>query len=277
MVSEVVVIIGAGGIGQAIARRQGNGKTVLLADANPHMLADAAMQLEEAGYSVATRPCDVTDRGSVRSLAETAARLGSVTLVVNTAGVSPNMAAPSRILEVDLYGVALVFELFEAVIAPGGSGIVISSMAGHMPDHLPREVETALAFTPTEDLLALPCLQADVVTDSMIAYGLAKRANQLRVQAACLSWGERGARVNSVSPGIIVTPLARHELNSPAGPIYQAMVAASPLRRMASPDEVAAAVAWLAGPEAGFVTGSDLLIDGGVVAAMRAGRLAPPL
>jgi NAD(P)-dependent dehydrogenase (short-subunit alcohol dehydrogenase family) len=277
MRTDIVVVIGAGGIGMAIARRQGFGKTVLLADISERLLADAANELEDAGYAVATRLVDVSSRASVQALVDAAAALGNVTQVINTAGLSPNMAPPEKVLAVDLYGVALVFELFEAVIAPGGSGIVISSMAGHMPAPLPPEQEHALAYTPTEDLLALPFLGPDTVRDSMAAYGIAKKANHLRVQSAALSWGERGARVNAISPGIIATPLAQHEMASESGPIYRAMIAASPAKRMASPDEVAAAAAWLMGPEASFVTGSDLLIDGGVIAAMRGGRLDNPV
>jgi NAD(P)-dependent dehydrogenase (short-subunit alcohol dehydrogenase family) len=199
--NDVIVIIGAGGIGQAIARRQGFGKTVFLADISETVLKDAVAALEHASYKVASQGVDVTLRASVRALAEAAAALGSVTQVINTAGLSPNMAPPEKVLEVDLYGVALVFEEFERVIAPGGCGIVISSMAGHMPAPLPPEQEHALAFAPTEDLLALPFLSRDTVRDSMQAYGIAKKANHLRVQAASLSWGEKGARVNSINPG----------------------------------------------------------------------------
>jgi NAD(P)-dependent dehydrogenase (short-subunit alcohol dehydrogenase family) len=277
MNSEVIVIIGAGGIGQAIARRQGYGKTVYFADVDDTVLKDAVAALEHASYKVASQSVDVTSRASVRALVDAAAALGSVTQVVNTAGLSPNMASAAKVLEVDLYGVALVFEEFERVIAPGGCGIVISSMAGHMPAPLPPEQEHALAYTPTEELLALPFLSNEAVRDSMQAYGIAKKANHLRVQAASLSWGERGARVNSISPGIIATPLAQHEMASESGPIYRAMIEASPSKRMASADEVASAAAYLMGPEASFITGSDLLMDGGVIAAMRGGRLDNPV
>lgn len=275
--SEVIVIIGAGGIGQAIARRQGFGKIVLLADASEQVLAEASASLKHASYNVESQLVDVTSKTSVRALAETAASLGKVSQVINTAGLSPNMASAQKVLEVDLYGVALVFDEFERVIAPGGGAIVISSMAGHMPAPLPPEQEHALAFTPTDELLALPFLGADAVRDSMAAYGIAKKANHLRVQAACLSWGERGARVNSISPGIIATPLAQHEMQSESGPIYQAMIAASPSKRMACAEEVASVAAFLLGPEASFITGSDVLMDGGVIAAMRAGRLDNPV
>ncbi len=276
MENQVVVIIGAGGIGLAIARRQGFGKTVLLADFNERTLGAAAKALEESSYRVATHLVDVSSRESVRSLVDAAQKLGSVVNVVNTAGLSPNMAPVDRVLAVDLYGAAVVFEEFERVIAPGGAGLIISSMAGHMLPALTAEQDHALAFTPADDLLALPFLQLDAVPNSMVGYMMAKRANNLRVQAAAIGWGARGARVNSISPGIIATPLAQHELNSPIGEVYRSMIAASPAGRMAPPEEIAIAAGYLLGPDAGFVTGSDLLIDGGVIAAMRAGKLPSP-
>lgn len=276
MTKDVLVIIGAGGIGLAIARRQGVGKTVLLADYNPMTLQAAAESLRDASYSVETHSVDVSSRESVKSLAAAAAALGSVVQVVNTAGLSPNMASVQRILEVDLYGSAVVFEEFEAVIAPGGAGLIISSMAGHMMQALPPDQDRALAYTPADDLLKLPFLAGDAIPNTLVAYMISKRANALRVQAAAMTWGDRGARVNAISPGIIVTPLARHELNSEIGGVYRAMVEASPARRMAPPDEIATAASFLLGPDAGFITGSDLLIDGGVIAAMRAGKLQTP-
>ena len=276
MKQEVVVVIGAGGIGMAIARRQGFGKQIVLADFNEKLLAAAAKELESASYKVTTLKVDVSSRASVCALADAAAALGSVVNVVNTAGVSPNMAPPDRVLAVDLYGSAVVFEEFERVIAPGGAGLIVSSMAGHMSAGLPAEQEHDLAFAPADELLAKPFLGPDAVPNSMVAYIISKRANHLRVQASAISWGKRGARVNSISPGIIATPLAQHELNSPIGDIYRAMIDASPAKRMASPDEVAVAASYLLGADARFVTGSDLLIDGGVIAAMRAGLLPNP-
>jgi len=276
MNTEVVVVIGAGGIGMAIARRQGFGKHILLADFNEKLLDGAAKELEVASYKVSSLKVDVSSRESVRALATKAASLGSVTTVVNTAGVSPNMAPPERVLAVDLYGSAVVFEEFERVIAPGGSALVVSSMAGYMSPALLKEQDHALAFTPADELLKLPFLGPEAVPNSMAAYILSKRANHLRVQASSISWGKRGARVNSISPGIISTPLAQHELNSPIGDIYRAMIEASPAKRMASPDEIAVAANYLLGPDAGFITGTDLLIDGGVISAMFAGILPTP-
>ncbi|MCX7282563.1 MAG: SDR family oxidoreductase [Novosphingobium sp.] len=273
---DVVVVIGAGGIGEAIARAQGIGRTLVLADCNPDVLDAAASRLAASGFAVVAQEADTTRRSSLEALAAKAASLGAVTQVVNTAGVSPNMAGPRRVLEVDLYGSALVFEVFERAIAPAGAGLIVSSMAGHMLPPLPMEQEQALAFTPADELLALPFLDAQSVPDSMVAYCIAKRANALRVRAAAMSWGAKGARVNAISPGIVVTPLALHELNSPIGDGYRAMISASTAGRMAPAEEIAQACSWLLGPHAGFVTGTDLLIDGGVIAAMFGGKISLP-
>ena len=273
MNTNVVVIIGVGGIGMAIARRQGAGKIILLADINELALSHAASALETTGYTVSTKQVDVSSRESVHDLASAAAALGNVVQIVHTAGLSPNMAPADKILAVDLLGTALVLEEFGRVVAWGGAGIIISSMAGHMLPPLGQETDEALARTPADELLNLPILQPAAVTDSGAAYSLSKRANQLRVQAESLPWGERGARINSISPGIIMTTLAHHELESPVGEIYKVMIQASVSKRVGTSDEVASAAAYLLGPESGFMTGSDLLIDGGVIAAMRAGKL----
>lgn len=273
MKKEVLVMIGAGGIGLAIARRLGTGKTILLADISEETLGSAARMLRSTGHTVNTQRADVASRESVHALAGAASELGSVMQVVTTAGLSPIQAPPKAILAVDLYGVALVLEEFGRVIAPGGAGLVISSMAGYMPAHLPREQDEALAQTPTDELLQLPFLSEAAVPNSGAAYGLSKRANHLRVQAASVEWGARGARVNSISPGIILTPLAEQEMAGPGGPGYRAMIEGSAARRVGTTDEIAAAAAYLLGSDAGFITGSDLLIDGGVIAAMRWGSL----
>jgi NAD(P)-dependent dehydrogenase (short-subunit alcohol dehydrogenase family) len=269
--TDVIVVIGAGAIGQAIARRIGVSKQILLADINPDTLAATVALMETSGYNVSTHPVDVSSRGSVRALAAAAADLGPVTGVVHTAGLSPAQASTEAILRVDLVGVALVLEEFGRVIGPAGSGVVISSMAGHMIPALTPEHDAALARTPTDELMQLPLLQG--LPNSGAAYSISKRANVLRVQAAAVEWGDRGARINSISPGIIFTPLAMDELNSPAGPRYRQMIEVSAARRGGTPDEIGAAAAYLMGPEGGFITGSDLLIDGGVIAAIRSGRL----
>jgi NAD(P)-dependent dehydrogenase (short-subunit alcohol dehydrogenase family) len=273
MDTEVVVVIGAGGIGQAIGRREGTGRLVLLADRNEDNLAAAAATLEAGGHLVTTQTVDVASRKSVHELATTAARLGPVTRLIHTAGLSPVQAPPEAILAVDLYGVAVVLDEFGQVIAPGGAGLVISSMAGHMIATLPAEHDIALATTPADDLLQLPILSAEAVPNSGAAYALAKRANQLRVQAAAVEWGDRGARVNSMSPGIILTPLARDEMSGPGSEGYRNMIEQSAAKRVGTVDEIANAAALLLGPDGGFITGTDLLIDGGVIAAIRAGRI----
>jgi NAD(P)-dependent dehydrogenase (short-subunit alcohol dehydrogenase family) len=275
MRNTVIVVIGAGGIGLAIARRQGFGGTVLLADFNDQVLLAAAEELRNASYTVESQTVDVSSRASFAALVQKANSLGNILQVVNTAGLSPNMASPERVLAVDLYGSALVFEAFGEVIAPGGAGLIISSMAGHMLPPLTPDQDRELAFTPADELLGLQFLK-DAVPDSMVAYMMAKRGNHLRVQAEAIRWGERGARVNSISPGIIATPLAQHELNSPIGDVYRAMIAASPAKRMAPPEEIAVAASYLLGSDAGFVTGSDLLVDGGVIAAIFSGKLPTP-
>jgi NAD(P)-dependent dehydrogenase (short-subunit alcohol dehydrogenase family) len=248
------------------------GKTILLADLNEKAAAAAADTLQGAGFTTSTATVDVASHESVHDLAATASDLGAVTDVVHTAGLSPAQASPEAIIAVDLVGVALVLEEFGQVIAAGGSGVVIASQAGHMISPLPAEQHQALATTPADELPALPFLQPDVVTSSGAAYALAKRANIVRVQAASVQWGDRGARLNSISPGIIMTPLALDELNSGAGEGYQRMIKASAAGRVGTPDEIGAAAAFLMGRDGTFITGTDLLIDGGVIAAIAAGR-----
>ncbi|MEU9955221.1 SDR family oxidoreductase [Streptomyces sp. NPDC050982] len=273
MSSEIAVIIGAGSIGRAIARRVGTGRLLLLADQNDKALAEAAEHLGDQGYEVTTRITDVSDRDAVEALAATAAELGPVTRVVHNAGVSPTQASTERVLHVDLLGTALVLDAFARVIAPGGAGIVVASMAGHRESPYAPEIEHALGTTETSRLLALPFLQPDQVGSSVHAYALSKRANVLRVQTAAAAWGKRGARVNAVSPGVIITPLAKDELSGPRAEWFQHVREVSAAGRFGTPDEVAEAAAFLLGEHAGFITGADLLMDGGVTAALRAGEL----
>ena len=273
--SEVVVVIGAGLIGQAIARRVGVGKHVLLADMRPDNAKAAAEVMGNAGYDVSVATVDVSSRDAVHALVETAAALGNITGLIHAAGVSPSQASPATILKVDLYGTALVLEEFGNVIARGGSGVVIASQSGHRLPPLTVEQNKALATTPAEQLLGLPFLQPDRVTDSLNAYQLAKRGNSLRVMAEAVRWGTRGARVNTISPGIIITPLAKDELSGPRGEGYRRMIALSAAGRAGTPDEVGTVGALLMGADAGFITGSDILMDGGVTAAYWYGELAP--
>jgi NAD(P)-dependent dehydrogenase (short-subunit alcohol dehydrogenase family) len=270
--ARIVVVIGAGAIAQAIARRIGVGKTLLLADINEQASEDVSAALNEVGYETVASYVDVSSRESVDALALTATELGEVVHVIHTAGLSPAQATPEAIIAVDLVGAAHVLEAFGHVIAPGGSGIVISSQAGHMLPPLPAEQNEALARTPAAELDQLDFLQPDTIINSGVAYAVAKRANILRVQAASVEWGDRGARLNSLSPGIIMTPLAHDELNSPAGEAYQRMIRASAAGRVGTVDEIGTTAAFLMGRDGSFITGTDLLMDGGVIASIAAGR-----
>lgn len=273
--TNVIVVIGAGSIGQAIARRVSAGKHVLLADLRQDNADAAAKVLGDAGFNVSTTIVDVSSRDSVHALIETARALGAVTGVIHAAGVSPTQASPLTILKVDLYGTALVLEEFGNVIADGGAGVVIASQSGHRLPALTPEQDKALATTPADELLALPMLQPDQVTDPLRAYQLSKRGNSLRVMAEAVRWGKRGARINTISPGIIMTPLAKDELSGPRGAGYQRMIELCPVGRAGTPDEVGTVGALLMGPEGAFITGSDFLMDGGVTAAYWYGELAP--
>jgi NAD(P)-dependent dehydrogenase (short-subunit alcohol dehydrogenase family) len=272
---NVIVVIGAGQIGQAVARRVAVGKHVLLADMRSDNANAAAEVLGNAGYEVSVATVDASSREAVHALVETATGLGDVTGLIHAAGVSPTQASPTTILKVDLYGTALVLEEFGNVIARGGAGVVIASQSGHRLPPLTVEQNKALATTPVEELLSLPFLQPDKVTDSLHAYQIAKRGNSLRVMAETVRWGKRGARVNAISPGIIVTPLAKDELTGPRGAGYRRMIEVSAAGRAGTPDEVGTIGALLMGPDGGFITGSDFLMDGGVTAAYWYGDLAP--
>jgi NAD(P)-dependent dehydrogenase (short-subunit alcohol dehydrogenase family) len=272
---NVIVVIGAGSIGQAIVRRVSAGKHVLLADIRLENADAAAKILSDAGFDVSTAIVDVSSRASVHALVAAATAQGEVSGVIHAAGVSPTQASPETILKVDLYGTALVLEEFGSVIADGGSGIVIASQSGHRLPPLSAEENAALATTPVEALLSLPMLQLDQVKDSLHAYQLAKRGNSLRVMAEAVRWGKRGARVNTISPGIIITPLANDELKGPRGPGYRRMIEVSAAGRAGTPDEVGTVGALLMGSDGAFITGSDFLMDGGVTAAYWFGDLAP--
>lgn len=273
--TEVVLVVGAGSIGQAIARRVSAGKHVVLGDLNIENADAAAKIMLNAGFEVSTAVVDVSSRESVHSFVENATSYGDVTGLIHAAGVSPSQASPATILAVDLYGTALVLEVVGNIIARGGAGVVIASQSGHRLGALSETQNTALATTPTDDLLSLSFLQPDIVTDSLNAYQLAKRGNALRVMAEAVRWGKRGARVNTISPGIIFTPLARDELTGPRGEGYRHMLELSPVGRGGTPDEVGVVGALLMGSDGAFITGSDFLMDGGVTASYFYGDLAP--
>lgn len=260
----IIVVIGAGSIGQAIARRVGFGKQIILADLRIENANAAAKVLGDAGYEITTEVVDISSRESVQTLVNKVSIKGQIEGLILAAGVSPTQASPKKILEVDLYGTALVLEEFRNVIGNNASGIVISSMAGHRLPPLTIEQNKALATAPVEELLNLAFLQSDIIENSRLAYMYSKRGNSLRVSAEAVKWGNQGARLNTISPGIIITPLANEELSGPLGDIYRKMISTSPAGRAGSPDEVANVAALLMSQDGSFITGSDFLIDGGV-------------
>jgi NAD(P)-dependent dehydrogenase (short-subunit alcohol dehydrogenase family) len=273
MTEQVVVVIGVGGMGEAIARRQGPGRKLLVADFNEETLESLASSLKSDGYDVSAHHVDVGSPESVHALAQAAVSAGAVTQLVHTAGLSPTQASAEAILRVDLFGVAAVLEAFGEGIAPDGAGVVIASMAGHMMGDLSPDQQKDLATASLDRLPALAYLQPDHVSEPGHAYAVAKYANRLRVMAESVRWGKRGARLNSISPGVIATPMGREELGGDSGQVMRAMVDASGTARLGTPFDIANAVAFLLGPESTFITGTDVLVDGGVVAAIRAGAL----
>jgi NAD(P)-dependent dehydrogenase (short-subunit alcohol dehydrogenase family) len=271
---DVVVITGAGGMGEATARRLGPGRVLVLADANDAQLAHTCSRLTDDGHDAHPVRTDVSAAADVEALAERAAALGSIRAVVHTAGVSPVQATTEQIVAVDVVGTALVLDAFEQYVETGTVAVCIASMAGTMTN-LDAATLHVLATTPTAALSALPMLDPSTM-DPGVAYGLAKRANQARVEAASVAWGRRGGRVVSLSPGVIATAMGRAELAGPFGDVMRTMVETSGTRRLGTPDDIAAVVEFLVSPAASFITGTDVLVDGGVVAAIRSGSAATP-
>ncbi|QAY72067.1 SDR family oxidoreductase [Agromyces protaetiae] len=277
MSNGVLVVIGVGGMGEAIARRVGAGHKVVLGDFNEALLERVATALRGDGFDVTAQKVDVSSRESVAALADAAAALGPVVKVVHTAGLSPVQAPTAAILHVDLAGVAYSLDEFGRVIADGGAGVVIASMAGTFGiGQFPAELEAALALTPTDDLLGLPFLAEGALPNAGAAYSIAKRGNQVRVQAASLAWGARGARVNTISPGVISTPMGQQELAGESGEGMRAMISGSGTGRIGTPADIANAAAFLLSADASFITGTDLLVDGGTVAGVRSGAIKLP-
>ena len=267
----VIALLGAGSMGTAIVKRIAAGKKILLGDISEKKLEEMKKEFEYSGYIVDTKQVNALDRASVRAFAEYAASIGEVKYFIDTAGASPNQTSPEKIVALDLVATAVAIDEFAKIIARGGAGLVVSSQTGYMMDFSP-ETEQQLRDTPTEELADLPFVKKDAVANQGIAYIASKRANHLRVQrAAATTWGDAGARINTISPGIIVTPLAYDEFAA-AGEGYQKMIEASPARRVGTSDEIGAAGAFLLSDTASFITGTDLLIDGGVIAAMKCGK-----
>ena len=271
MNKQITVLIGAGSIGQAIIRRVSAGKHVVLADYSLENAERAARMLEDAGFECSAIRCDLGSKEDILSLVEFATSKGEVTRVVNAAGVSPSQAPVEEILRVDLYGTSVLLEEFGKVIAEGGSGVIISSQSGHRLPALPQEQNEALATTPVDELLELPFLAA--IDDTLKAYQYSKRCNVLRVMMEATRWGRRGATVNSISPGIIITPLANDELHGPRKEGYLRMIEGMPARRAGTPDEVGDLAEFLMSSRGRFINGADLLIDGGCTASYWYGDL----
>ncbi|WP_319529556.1 SDR family oxidoreductase [uncultured Cohaesibacter sp.] len=261
---DVTVVVGAGGIGQAIARRVSHDRQILVANHTQKSADAAAKVLEFAGFDVTVMEADISDRVAVQAVVAKAQELGSIKALVQAAGVSPSQAPIEQILKVDLYGTAILLEEFGKVIAPGGAGVVISSQSGYRMPALTAEQDALLATAPAEDLLELDFVKG--VKDTLHAYQMSKRCNSLRVRGEAINWAKRNARVNAISSGIIVTPLAHDEHYGERADFYQSMLKKMPAGRAGTPDEVAALAAHIMGPEAGFITGSDFLIDGGATA-----------
>lgn len=268
---EVAVLFGAGSIGVAIIRRIGVGKHIVIADCRLESAREVAALLENAGFECSAVRADLGSRADIQAVVAEAVRWGEVKNVVNAAGVSPSQAPVSEILRVDMYGTSVLLEEFGRVIAAGGSGVVISSQSGHRLPALPQEQNDALAMSKPEDLLGLSFVAA--ITDTLKAYQYSKRCNVLRVASEATRWGRRGATVNSISPGIIITPLANDELHGPRKDGYLKMIQASPAGRAGTPDEVGDLAEFLMSSRGRFISGTDILIDGGTTASYWYGDL----
>ncbi len=275
MAKDVMILTGAGQIGMAIARRMGYGMKIVIGDKNKTNAEAIAKTMNEAGFDAVPVEMDLSSRSSILALIAEAQKYGKISMSVNAAGVSPSQASIETILKVDLYGTAVLLEEVGKVIKPGGVGVTISSQSGHRMPALTPEEDEQLATTPTEQLLSLDILQPQNIRDTLHAYQMAKRCNVKRVMAEAVKWGERGVRVNSISPGIIVTPLALDEFNGPRGDFYKNMFAKCPAGRPGTADEVANVAELLMSSKGAFITGSDFLIDGGATASYFYGPLKP--
>ena len=270
-----MILTGAGQIGMAIARRMGYGKKIVIGDKNPDNAQAVAKIMNDAGYDADAVEMDLSSRESIKNLIAKAQEYGDITMLANAAGVSPSQAPVEAILKVDLYGTAVLLEEVGKVIREGGVGVTISSQSGHRMPALTPEEDEQLACTPAEDLLKLDILQPENIRDTLHAYQMAKRCNEKRVMAESVKWGEKGARINSISPGIIVTPLAIDEFNGPRGDFYKNMFAKCPAGRPGTADEVANVAELLMSDKGAFITGADFLIDGGATASYFYGPLKP--
>ena len=268
---EVVVLLGAGSMGTAIVKRISTNRIIFLGDINEENLKSREDELKYNGFAVETQVVDALDKKSLESFAKKANELGNIKYFIDTAGASPNQASPEHIINLDLVATSMAIDIFANYISQGGAGLIISSQTGYMMN-LPAEIENQIALTPTEELKDLDFIKNDAVENSGVAYIVAKRANHLKVRtAAATTWGDKGARINSISPGIIVTPLAYDEFEA-AGDAYQEMINSSPAKRVGTSEEIARVAEFLLSDDSSFITGIDLLVDGGVIASISSGR-----
>ena len=272
---DVIILTGAGQIGMAIARRVGYGKKIVVGDKNLENAKAIAKIMDDAGFDVEPVEMDLSSRGSILGLIDKAKEYGEIAMLINAAGVSPSQVPIETILKVDLYGTAVLLEEVGKVIKAGGVGVTISSQSGHRMPALSADVDMQLATTPTDELLKLEVLQPKNIKDTLHAYQMAKRCNEKRVMSESVKWGVKGARVNSISPGIIVTPLAIDEFNGPRGDFYKNMFAKCSAGRPGTADEVANVAELLMSDKGAFITGADFLIDGGATASFFYGPLKP--
>ena len=272
---DVMILTGAGQLGMAIARRMGYGMKIVIGDKKPENAQVIAGIMNNAGFDAAAMEMDLSSRDSILNVIAKAKEYGEISMLVNAAGVSPSQAPIEAILKVDLYGTAVLLEEVGKVIKKGGVGVTISSQSGHRMPALSVEADEQLACTPTEELLNLEILKPENIKDTLHAYQMAKRCNEKRVMAEAVKWGERGARINSISPGIIVTPLAIDEFNGPRGDFYKNMFVRCPAGRPGTADEVANVAELLMSGKGAFITGADFLIDGGATASYFYGPLKP--
>ena len=277
MAKDVMLVTGAGQISMALARRVGYGKKIVLGDKNPKNCETVAKIMNDAGYDVEPFVMDLSSRESILAMIKKGQEFGEIKYLINGAGVSPSQAPIEAILKVDLYGTAVLLEEVGKVIAKGGAGVTISSQSGWRMPQLTPEQDRQLAMTPTEELLKLDILQPENIRDTLHAYQLAKRCNEKRVMYECIRWGERGARLNDIAPGIIVTPLAIDEFNGPRGDFYKNMFAKCPAGRPGTADEMASIAELLMSDAGAFITGSTFLADGGATASYYYGPLQPGL
>ena len=260
MKKDVMIVTGAGQISMAIARRMGYGKKIIMGDKKIKNAKSIAKIMNDAGYDVEPIEMDLSSRESILNMIQIAKSYGDISMLINGAGVSPSQAPIEMILKVDLYGTAVLLEEVGKVIKEGGVGVTISSQSGHRMKQLTALEDEQLAITPTEELLSLDLLQVDNIQDTLHAYQLAKRCNEKRVMSEAVKWGQRGAI---------------DEFNGPRGDFYKNMFEKCPAGRPATADEVANVAELLMSEKGAFITGTDILIDGGATASYFYGPLKP--